>query len=251
MKKKEAYTILLLEDDVDSIELLNYYIRKYCPDIKSIYCATSVAEAMTLYLEHRQDILILDIELNSNETCFQLFKDVPNINAQVLCLTAHSHYAIKAINNMNLDAFLLKPLAPLDFAKAMHRIIDKLKTNYNQLEEVTTSAPKESKLIAIPSFDKIDIVNPNDILYVQADGRYTIFHFNNGTRKIASRNLGEYEKLLDSQQFFRIHHSYIVNLRMVTKINKTAGNYCELLNNKSLPIAKRRQDLLHRFLKIK
>lgn len=120
----------------------------------------------------------------------------------------------------------------------------------NELEKSKTGKDC-SDLIAIPYSNKIDIIHPEDIVYIEADGRYTIFHLTNGNHKIASRNLGEYEKLLNTKHFFRIHHSYIVNLNMVTNINKSSGNYCELLNNKALPIAKRRQEQLHRFLKIK
>jgi two-component system LytT family response regulator len=38
---------------------------------------------------------------------------------------------------------------------------------------------------------------------------------------------------------------------MVRNINISAGNYCEMMNDKMLPIAKRRKEKLQRFLKLK
>ena len=68
---------------------------------------------------------------------------------------------------------------------------------------------------------------------------------------VSSKNLGGYEKILKNKSFFRIHHRYLVNLEKVIKIDKAGGNYCILGKEKSLPVAKRKQELLIRYLKIK
>ena len=105
--------------------------------------------------------------------------------------------------------------------------------------------------IAISSQEKIDLIQMQDIIYCQADGKYTIFHLINGRKITSSRNLGEYNTILDSNYFFRIHHSYVINLKHVIKISKRDGYYCELIGKIILPIAKRRQDDFNKFIKLK
>lgn len=249
MQKK--LTALIVDDEIENINLINIYLKKYCKRIKETFVAQTVDDAVSKYLEHYPDILILDIELNEEANSFHILQKIPYTNAEIIFITSHKHYAIEAINSVIPSAYLVKPINPSDFILAIEKAVKNIETKRIFEESDSEINDKYLEFIAIPSTNKIDIIHPGDIVYIEADGRYTIFHLTNGNHKIASRNLGEYEKQLDPKQFFRIHHSYIVNLNMVVNINKSAGNYCELLNNKALPIAKRRQERLHRFLKIK
>lgn len=105
--------------------------------------------------------------------------------------------------------------------------------------------------VAVSSLDKIELILMSDIIFCQADGKYTNFHLINGKKIMSSRNLGEYSTILDSNYFFRIHHSFILNLRHITKISKKDGYYCELSNGATLPVAIRRQDDFNKFIKLK
>ena len=105
--------------------------------------------------------------------------------------------------------------------------------------------------MAIPTSTSIEFIETNDIMYLEADGKYTVFYLENNSSKMVSKNIGEYEKHLPKDLFFRIHHKYIVNLNKIKVINKSDGNYCQLKDGKSLSIAKRRQDELRKFLNLK
>jgi two-component system LytT family response regulator len=104
--------------------------------------------------------------------------------------------------------------------------------------------------IAISSSDKIELIKIEDILYCKADGKYTEFILVNKHKILSSKNLGEFNSVLMSNHFFRIHHSYVVNLKQILKITKKDGLYCEFPNGVSLPVAKRRQEEFVRFLKL-
>ena len=67
---------------------------------------------------------------------------------------------------------------------------------------------------------------------------------------MSSKNLGVYEELLLKNNFFRIHHSYIVNVDLAVKIQKKDGTYLEIFNKKYLPISKRRVEGFYKFLGI-
>jgi two-component system LytT family response regulator len=107
-------------------------------------------------------------------------------------------------------------------------------------------------MLGIASIDKIEVVNIDAIVYIQADGRYTHFHLLDGSKKTASKNLGEYEKILPIEDFVRVHHSYIVNMSYVKSIQKTDGYFVQLFKSDTLiPIAKRKQDTINKFLRLK
>lgn len=106
------------------------------------------------------------------------------------------------------------------------------------------------KFLLISSVKKVEIVKVKDISYLEAEGRYTIIYLQDGTSKIATKNLGEFNKILDPEFFRRIHHKYIINLNCVINIHKSDGVYCEMINNKNLPVSKRKLDGLFTYLSV-
>jgi len=83
------------------------------------------------------------------------------------------------------------------------------------------------------------------------DGRYTIIHLLDKTTFFVSKNIGEYDKILAPNYFFRIHKKYLINLKYIVNINNSDGSSCELIGSIVLPVAKRRKEGLVSFLNIK
>ena len=65
---------------------------------------------------------------------------------------------------------------------------------------------------------------------------------NNSTKLLVSKNLGEFETLLESKGFARIHNSYLVNLNYVSKYVRGRGGYVILKNGQSLLVSSRKKD---------
>ncbi len=153
------------------------------------------------------------------------------------------------VNHAHVCGFLGKDAILESFLKAMKRsfmVLEGLERIESEFKETT-----KVDFIAVPSVSKIDVLEVSKLLYCEAEGRYTTFFLEDGKTIVSSRNLGEYEKQLPSNLFFRIHHKYLVNLQKVSSINKEGGRYCEMLNSSFLPISKRRQDKFNRFLRLK
>ena len=66
-------------------------------------------------------------------------------------------------------------------------------------------------IIAIPTLAKVGLEHTKNILFFEAQGRYTIIHLVD-KQIVSSKNLGEYEKRLKGRGFFRVHNSYLINL---------------------------------------
>jgi two-component system, LytTR family, response regulator len=80
-----------------------------------------------------------------------------------------------------------------------------------------------------------------EILYLNSDGNYTTIHLENKQKIVSSRNLGDYESLLESLHFFRIHHSTIINLAQIREYLKGEGGSVILTDGTELDVSKRRK----------
>jgi len=114
---------------------------------------------------------------------------------------------------------------------------------------ILNSFNQSNDYVAIASLDKIELIPMSEIISCQANGKYTNFFLLNGNKITSCRNLGEYTTILDNNYFFRMHHSYIINLRHIAKISKKDDYFCELSNGTILPLAKRIQEDFNKFIK--
>lgn len=245
-----TYSALIVDDEQENINLLSIYLKKHFPNVTICATATNVEEGIERYYEHYPDILFLDIQLGDEES-FSIIESLSDLTSEIIIVSSHEEYALKAIS-YDVCSYVLKPIVIKELIDSVNKAIK----NINQKQgsgsfSLDMDSRGRLKLIALPSLTKIELVSMDEVIYAEADGRYTLFHLITGKTIISTRNLGEFEEKLDSVMFFRIHHGYIVNLSMVRNINISAGNYCEMMNDKMLPIAKRRKEKLQKFLKLK
>lgn len=245
--KLKAY---IVEDNNMNVEILKELIDKYYPSISIVGEATNAEEFVELLMQNEADVIFLDIELGEEKTSLDILKEFENIDSEIIIISSSEEYALKALNEHNITSYLLKPINLLNFQSTIQKLDKKMdvKTESNVTSNFDTIA---GEVIAIPGLTTIEIVKFNDILYLEADGKYTKFHLEDGTSKIVSKNIGSYENILPKNLFFRIHHKYILNINKTNSIFRTDGHYCVLKNGRNLPIAKRRIEELRKFLYLK
>lgn len=242
---------LILDEDIENINILNLLLNKHIKNIEVVGTATNAIDAISNINKQNPDLLFLEIK-QENEDWFKILDKIGDFKGEIIFVSPFTDFAYKVMQH-DIKGYLLKPFNVKDLVNAVNKAKDSLQLKQDQikLNEKVKLEKVYPQIIPIPNIDKTDLIKIENILYCEADGRYTIFHLNNEQVKVASRNLGEYEKLLDPSTFFRIHHSYIVNINAVNSVSRYQGNYCYLTNNKTLPIAKRRVDSLNKFLSIK
>jgi two-component system LytT family response regulator len=165
---------------------------------------------------------------------------------------------ILEINIVNPDVIFVdvKPLIIEQVISAISKVVQTM-----EIEQfIDKSSPlvvqnlqiSNKEYVAISSIDEIFFIKMVDIMFCKSDGRYTKFYLENGDVCMSSKNIGEYEnKVLDNGNFFRVHNSFIINMKFVKRIIKADGNSCELENGLVIPISKRRIDDFSRFIKLK
>jgi PAS domain S-box-containing protein len=84
-------------------------------------------------------------------------------------------------------------------------------------------ADNKNYKLALPSLDGLTFVDIADIVYCEADSNYTIFFMVDGRQILVSQTLKEYEQPLARYRFFRIHHSYLININMIKQYIRGEG----------------------------
>jgi DNA-binding LytR/AlgR family response regulator len=96
----------------------------------------------------------------------------------------------------------------------------------------------QSLVICVKSYGDYRYIDSTDVLYFEADNNSTDIHLNNGEMITAFKTLKHFETVLPSQQFLRIHNSYIINISQVSRIH-TGNTVCYIKNSTTkLPFSK-------------
>lgn len=241
----------IVEDNEMYIEILKMLLERYYPNISIIGEAANTKQLTDLLISNQADLIFLDIELGEQKTSLDILKEFKNISAEIIITSSSKEYALKALNDHNITSYVLKPIEILNFNKAIRKVEDKINKKNNQQSLPPVSDILADNVIAIPTITTLEIVNINDIFYLEADGKYTIFHLKDNTTKIVSKNIGYYDNILPKNVFFRIHHKYTININKAESLIKTDNFYCLLKNGMNLPISKRRIEELRKFLYLK
>lgn len=235
-------------DDIDNSRVtLVHDIKEYCPQITVIGEADSVKSGIKILSEKKTDVVFLDIQLGDG-TGFDILERLNNFDFQVIFTTALDSYGIKAIKFSALD-YLLKPIDPDELIEA----VDKLEQNFkkahvkdslNLLLENLRGINPNNKRIALNSTEKVHMVNVSDIIRCESQGGYTIFYLQNKEQIVVTKNLKEYETLLEEFSFVRVHHSHLINFSFLKEYVKKDGGYAIMSDNSQVPVSFRKRNNL-------
>jgi two-component system, LytTR family, response regulator len=238
----------LIIDDIENARLtLASDIKQYCPEIEIIGEARSVKTGIAAILEKKPDVVFLDIELGDG-LGFDILEVINNIDFQVIFTTGLDSYGIKAIKFSALD-YLLKPVDPDELVKAVSKLEKSIKPASNSdsikllLENLKDVKPQH-KRIALSNADKVHMVNITDIIRCESQGSYTIFYLANKEQIVVTKNLKEYETLLEEYSFIRVHHSHLINFAFLKEYVKKDGGYAVMADNSQVPVSFRKKNNL-------
>ena len=238
-------TAVVIEDELSTRETIIGLINSHCPDIKMAGSGYDVKSGIEAINTFKPDILILDVEL-SDGNAFDILRNVGDINAQVIFVTAHEEYALQAIKFSAFD-YLLKPFSINELIETILKAKEAALKNESEISFqtlLTNFENNEDKKIVLKSVDEIHLVKISEIIRCEADSSYTHFFINDGTQIVISNNLKEYDELLSQYHFFRIHHSHLVNLNKVVKFHKNKEAYVLMSDGSEVPVSSRKKERL-------
>jgi two-component system LytT family response regulator len=248
-------TALLIDDDDNLRAGMKSLLSRYAPEIAIMGEADSVKTGTELLLKTDPQVVFLDIHLGDGSG-FDLLEEVNKrgkLNSQIVFITAHEQYAIKAFRFSALD-FLLKPVDPDELEKVISKIKNVLVksesvAHIDLLLENIRRKVDNFKRIALSTADGIHLFEISDIIRCESEDNYTKFYIKNNKPVLISKTLKEYEDLLTEHGFERIHQSHLINLAYLKSYIKKDGGYVVMADNSNLPISQRKKERLQEILK--
>lgn len=221
----------LIDDEPLALDLLESYVRK-TPFLRLAGRYSSAVAATGDIREKGIDLLFLDIqmpELNGLEFCRML-----PASTRVVFTTAFSQYALESYRVDALD-YLLKPIAYKEFLEAANKALrwfELLHREGEPAEDLPSPAPAEQEkptdCIYVKSEYKLVQVKLKDILYIEGLKDYIKIYTEKDPRPILSLiSMKLMEERLPSEQFIRVHRSFIVQkskIRMIDRGRIVFGN---------------------------
>lgn len=210
---------LVVDDEKISIKVFEQLLSQF-KEIEIIASVQNVDDAVEAIYEHQPDIVFLDVQM-PKKNGFDLLAEIKNFEFQptIIFVTAHDEYAIKAIRHSAFD-YLLKPVKLIDLQESFKRYLEDRKNftdkqNINSLIKFLLLRKIQFKTRSNSIF-----INPNDIIYIEADGNYAKLFLRNNKYYLISSYLSEVHEKLPVNSFFRINRSIVINMDYLEQIDR-------------------------------
>ncbi|MDF2190381.1 LytTR family DNA-binding domain-containing protein [Paraflavitalea sp. CAU 1676] len=239
------YKAVIVEDESMNSDFLQHLLVEFCPEIALAGTAAVLEDAVALIDRQQPQVVFMDIELQT-ATGFDVLQQVKHRDFEIIFTTAFDHYAIQAIKVSAID-YLLKPInfeeLQTAVSKALERLQDREKDHKLELLMKNIKRPSgEDFSISLSTSEGVEFVPLSQIMRLEAKGPYTTFFMKGGGHLMVCKNLKEYELLLTDHGFFRLHNSYMVNMKEVKKLVKADGGYAVMNDGTMIAISPRKKD---------
>jgi two-component system LytT family response regulator len=240
---------VLVDDDESNLSSLSEKLAKHCPQIQIVARCDNAGVAIDSIEHLRPDVVFLDIEMPVMNG-FLMLQKLSYRNFELIFVTAYDHYAIKAIRYSALD-YLVKPVEVSELQMAVNKAEENRKGRHSQLQIellLEQVGKKQPRRIGIPTTDGLQFINLEDIAYLEATDNYTNINLASNQKYLVCRTLKDFEEMLPTETFVRIHHSSIINKFYVEKYIRGEGGQVIMKNGAVLDVSKRKKsDFLQSF----
>ena len=230
MPEEQKIRVAVVDDEPEGRDVMTSLLSSFY-EIDIVAVADGADSGLAAILRTNPDLVFLDIQM-PKRSGFDLVRDLSlmNLSPVIVFVTAFDQFAIKAIKLAAFD-FLTKPVDPDELQQTISRY--KLKKGQSDLAFKVQSLLEQidpGKKIRFNTRTGFIAVNPDEILYIHADGNYSELYYSRDQKEVISMNIGSVEAILPEKGFFRASRSIIVNLSHVRRIDRK-GRSCELLKN--------------------
>ena len=222
--------IAICDDERDQIEYINSIVSSWSANEghSCEICTFASAEAFLFEYEDNKtyDILLLDVEMKGI-TGIELAKRIreDNSRSEIIFITSHFEFIGEGYE---VDAlhYLIKPISADKLMKVLNKAAEK-----HLVDPLSVVISCEGETVRLDELD---------ILYVESFLHYIVIHTKAKEYKIKESISAFGDKL--SEDFYRIHRSYIASLKHITRISRTSVN----IGNTVLPLSRGKYDHINR-----
>ena len=203
---------IAIDDEPLALQQMVIYIEK-TPFLEVVGSFDNALSALEFLQNEQVDLMYVDINM-PDLSGVDLVKSLTQ-PPKVIFTTAYRDYALEGFK---LDAadYLLKPISYADFLTAS----EKTRLRYFAEAEGTQQIQTNDEFLFIKSEYKIVKIAYKDILYIEGMREYVRIFIKDSKAVMTLMSMKKMEEHLPTNHFMRVHRSYIVNLDMVTTIER-------------------------------
>jgi two-component system LytT family response regulator len=240
---------VIIDDENRTRDLIAKMINSFGLNIKAIPAGENVQSGIKAIEEHQPDIVFLDIQMPDG-TGFDLLRAIPNKNFEVIFITAHEEFAIKAIKFSALD-YILKPVDPEELRNAVENALKTMdeKRDERQFEALQNNiSPQQKRRLVLKTQESVHVVDLDQIIRCESDRNYTSFYLTENRKILVSKTLKEFETLLIGYNFIRVQQSHLINLDYVDRYNKGNGGSVVMRDGSEVPLSPAKREIFFKIL---
>lgn len=217
----EKLRAVIIEDEELGREVVKNYLKEI-DLVELIAECENGFEGAKIINDQKPDLVFLDIQMPKLNG-FEMLEIIDSSNRpEIIFTTAYNQFAIQAFE-LNAIDYLLKPFSKERFFEAIHKAIDRRRTRplasnsvvYSKLAQQPITETLER--VVVKSNHKIHVIPVSKIKYLEAQDDYVMLYTTDG-KHLKQGTMKYFEDNLDSNEFLRVHRSYIVRIDQVNQL---------------------------------
>ena len=216
--------VLVVEDESIVSKDIQHSLKKLGYNV--IGAASTGEKALELALDLKPDVVLMDIMLKGDMTGIDVANKIrEEIHIPVVYLTAYADEATLAKAKISEPyGYIIKPFKEIDIHTSIEMAIYKHAKEKEVLKErdflYSIVENKDSKdFIFVKSNSRLIKLKTSDIYYIEALKDYVVINALNSRYTIHS-TMKDIEKKLPSEEFLRVHRSFIVAIDKIAAIEQ-------------------------------
>ncbi|UYQ95461.1 LytTR family DNA-binding domain-containing protein [Chitinophaga horti] len=202
-----ALQCIIVDDEPLAVQVIEQFVRKM-PELELAGTFNNPVEALS-FLAKSPQVKLVFLDIQMPELTGVEFMQLRQTNVDVIIVSAYDEYALEGFKYDAVD-YLLKPVPFGMFVKAVQKVLHRLPMQ---------QAPPQPDFIFIRTDKRIIRLNLHEILFVEALRNYVAIQ-TTSQKILTLQNLRSFEEALPSQQFIRVHKSFIVSISKVDSVEK-------------------------------
>ncbi len=213
---------IIVEDEKPARDLIRTYLMEFS-NMELVGEYDNGFDGLKAINEIKPDAIFLDVQM-PKLTGFELL-EVLEHHPEVIFTTAYDQYAIQAFE-LNAVDYLLKPYSRERFSEAIGRLESRLssevvgkeaKSGIEKIKQHLAESDEKLHRVVIKKAGRIHVISTDHINFLEAQDDYVMVYTSEG-KFLKQQTMKYFETHLDSQQFVRVHRSYIANIACIERI---------------------------------
>jgi two-component system LytT family response regulator len=205
---------LAIDDEPLAVKKISSYIQK-TPFLELVAECRSAFEAMQLLNTHN-GIQLIFIDINMPDLTGMEFVKSLTEKPHIVFTTAYSEYAVEGFA-VDATDYLLKPISYISFLKAANKVKDLI--GLSTKHQSVNPSPPQTHLF-VKSEYKLVRIELSEIKYIESMHEYIKIHLTGNKSVMTMLSMKSIEEQLPTDQFMRVHRSFIVSLSKISVIER-------------------------------